>query len=302
MPNFTSPDNIQYPVGTDQVAPLAQVFENLATTTQTAVTSVRNSVNNLDNKLDNTEIGDLADVNVSFPTYGQVVSYNPAGNNFINNADVSAIMAFADATARDAAILAPQEGNLVYMKDTADVLAWNGLSWEPVSGGGGFTARTVITATNTSWPVPSLANPIVKVTAVGGGGGGGGIYSNTNPGAGGTTTFNAGGAGTVTAVGGVAGSQIRTGIGGIAGATGRSGLTAGNQGIGATYYNESTLNYIAATTGGGGEIRVAYLNMTGISTVNVTIGSGGSGGAGGGGFASGGAGGRGEVIFEYVAV
>ena len=42
----------------------------------------------------------------------------------------------------------------------------------------------------------------------------------------------------------------------------------------------------------GGKITVTYLNLTGISTLNVTIGAGGTGGS---------AGGRGEVIVEYVA-
>jgi hypothetical protein len=51
-------------------------------------------------------------------------------------------------------------------------------------------------------------------------------------------------------------------------------------------------------TGGGGRINVSYLNLSGISTVNVTIGAGGAGATSG--FAAGGNGGRGEVIVEYV--
>jgi hypothetical protein len=51
-------------------------------------------------------------------------------------------------------------------------------------------------------------------------------------------------------------------------------------------------------TGNGGVITVGYLNLTGISTVNVTIGAG---GAGGGNLGFGATGGRGEVILEYVA-
>lgn len=38
MPANTSPDNIQYPVSTDQVAPLNTVFENLANSVQSALT------------------------------------------------------------------------------------------------------------------------------------------------------------------------------------------------------------------------------------------------------------------------
>jgi hypothetical protein len=37
----------------------------------------------------------------------------------------------------------------------------------------GFNASTTITATDASWPVPTLANPVVKVTVVAGGGAGG---------------------------------------------------------------------------------------------------------------------------------
>jgi hypothetical protein len=216
-------------------------------------------------------------------------------NGFLMN---QVVAVFDDAAARDAAIPSPQQGNLVYLKSTDQVQRYTGTAWSPITGG--FTARSVITATDSSWPVPSLASPIVKVTAVGGGGGGGGIFSNTNPGAGGTTTFNAGGAGTVTAAGGVVGSQARGGAGSTNGATGTSGLTAGNQGIGGVSYNQDTLNYSAGTTGGGGKITIAYLDLSGVSTVNVTIGAGGTGGASVGN-ATGGAGGAGEVIVEYVA-
>jgi len=40
MPANTSPDNIQYPVPGDQVAPLNTVFQNLADSTQTALTAL----------------------------------------------------------------------------------------------------------------------------------------------------------------------------------------------------------------------------------------------------------------------
>lgn len=44
MPAYTTPDAIKYPVGTDAVAPLATVLTDMATTTQTAITDVRNDV------------------------------------------------------------------------------------------------------------------------------------------------------------------------------------------------------------------------------------------------------------------
>jgi hypothetical protein len=37
MPAFTTPDNIQYPIQTDPVVPLAGVFQSLAETTQAAI-------------------------------------------------------------------------------------------------------------------------------------------------------------------------------------------------------------------------------------------------------------------------
>jgi hypothetical protein len=73
MPNFTSPDNIQYPVGTDPVAPLANVFQDLATTTQTAVTAVNTRVTNVDNELNATKIlalDDVPDVDAPNPLAG----------------------------------------------------------------------------------------------------------------------------------------------------------------------------------------------------------------------------------------
>jgi hypothetical protein len=42
MPANTSPDNIQFPTAGDQIAPLNTVFQNLAQTTQTALTATRN--------------------------------------------------------------------------------------------------------------------------------------------------------------------------------------------------------------------------------------------------------------------
>ena len=147
---------------------------------------------------------------------------------------------------------------------------------------GGFNASTTITATDASWAVPTLASPIVKVTVIGAGGGGsGGVAAAGN---GGASTFDAGGAGTVTAAGGTGSPQ--TAIPAVReGYRNANGGHTGNMG-GSTNYG----------TGLGGVITVGYLDLTGVSTVNVTIGAGGTGSANGGGN-----GGRGEVIVEYVA-
>lgn len=46
MPAYTSPDNIQYPVSTDQVAPLETVFANLAESVQDALDNVNGQLAN----------------------------------------------------------------------------------------------------------------------------------------------------------------------------------------------------------------------------------------------------------------
>jgi hypothetical protein len=167
-------------------------------------------------------------------------------------------------------------------EDVAEAIA-DGLS------AASFSASTTITATNASWPVPALANPIVRVTVIGGGGAGGVQGAAGNDG--GTTTFNAGGAGIVTAAGGLGGGFSTTFKG-----DGTAGLASGNggqQGLGSS--DGAGRNHKAS--GNGGAIAVAYLNLTGIGTVSVTIGAGGAAA----GSDSGAAGGRGEVIVEYVA-
>jgi hypothetical protein len=202
---------------------------------------------------------------------------------------------------------------------TGQILEWNGTAWvngqvdeagianaavtraKLATNLAAFTASQTITATNASWPVPSLGNnTIVKVTAVGGGGGGGGGGAGSAVGAdGGTTTFNAGGAGSVSATGGIGGTQGTSDFD-RNGSQGRAGLTAGNVGTAGNRNEISPGRSNCGSNGTGGEVRVAYLNLSGVSTVNVTIGGGGAGGAGGG-IAAGGSGNRGEVIVEYVA-
>jgi hypothetical protein len=196
-----------------------------------------------------------------------------------------AVMVFDDAAARTAAIPSPIEGMVTYLKDTDALEVFDGSAYAAIAAG--FNDSEKITATNATWPVPTLGSPFVKVTVIGGGGGGGGDTAVGT--AGGTTTFNAGGAGTVTAAGGARGTQ---GSGAQAGSAGTLGFASHNAGLGGSFSN------VNGSTGGGGAITVEYLDLTGISTVNVTIGAGGAGGASTG---PGGAGGRGEVIVEYVA-
>lgn len=159
---------------------------------------------------------------------------------------------------------------------------------------GGFDAAVTIIASDAAWPVPTLGNPVVKVTVVGGGGGGGSGYQN-NGGNGGTTTFNAGAGKTFSASGGSLGSH---GWQNSNGAVGTAGFVSGNSGQGGTHRG-GDFSY-TGVQGNSGVISVNYVDLTEVSTVAITIGAGGSGGSGSH-STSGGAGGRGEVIVEYKA-
>jgi len=198
-----------------------------------------------------------------------------------------AVMVFADSAARTAALASPSEGMVTYLADT-DSLELYTTVWGPVRSG--FTASVTITASDATWTVPSLGSPVVKVTVIGGGGGGGNP-NNATGGTGGTTTFNAAGAGTATATGGVGGLN---GVGDLTGTAGSPGNASANFGMGGSWGNG-----VSSPEGLGGGINVSYRDLTGITSVNVTIGAGGTGATGGD--AAGGAGGRGEVIVEYVA-
>jgi len=217
----------------------------------------------------------------------------PAGRVLFGFNTTTGLVEYYDPVAEDWEPVAPPIDELNDIGDVdittpadGEVLIYNNGDW--VNGAGpGFTAQSTITATNASWPVPALQSPIVKVTVIGGGGGGANGDSGTanNGGTGGTTTFNAGGAGTVSAAGGQGGkAQAQT-----PGRPGTAGFASGNGGQSGP--NGGT----NVSAGNGGFVSVSYLNLTGISTVDVTVGGGGTGPV------NGGDGGRGEVIVEYVA-
>ena len=65
------------------------------------------------------------------------------------------IAVFADATARDAAITSPQEGQHCFLKDTNSFMFYNGSSWEasPVGDITGVTAGTALSGGGTSGSV-----------------------------------------------------------------------------------------------------------------------------------------------------
>ena len=202
-----------------------------------------------------------------------------------------AVMRFADSSARTSALGGSvAEGMVSYLQDTDAVEVYDGSAWVGV--GGGFTASTAITATDASWTVPTLADPVVRVTVVGGGGGGG------------RNVFTAGSAGVSSSFASSAGTATATGgAGGIAGSNttqqsqsskrfmSYNGGQGGQGGSGGLWY--------AAPNAEGGEIVVAYFDLTGVSTASVTVGAGGSPnytGSGGGQ-----EGGDGVVIVEYRA-
>ena len=61
------------------------------------------------------------------------------------------IWVFDDAAARDAAVTSPQEGNACYLKDTDEVLTYDGSVWVAVGGGGGGgKVLQVVQATTTT--------------------------------------------------------------------------------------------------------------------------------------------------------
>jgi len=153
-----------------------------------------------------------------------------------------------------------------------------------------FDSVTTITATDASWAVPTLLSPVVKVTVVGGGGEGGPYKATGTGSAGSSTVFGSGETWAVTATGG------NGGTGGYnddnePGQPGQDGLRSANAGAGGS---DTAGAMGAGQMGNGGQVVIGYVDLDGVSTVNVQIGAGGSGGGGGDG-------GDGIVIVEYKA-
>lgn len=59
------------------------------------------------------------------------------------------IWVFANAAARSAAVISPQEGNFSYLKDTNSTQYYDGSSWVDIGGGGGGKVLQVISAAST---------------------------------------------------------------------------------------------------------------------------------------------------------
>ena len=236
-------------------------------------------------------IDTLSDTNISSPLDGQALVYDSGTEAWINETPATTLNAL-----EDTAISSPTEG---------DVLSYNGTSWQnsalSVPESPGFTASQTITSTNNSWPIPSLGHPIAKVTVVGAGGGGGAGAGNSNTGntgsTGGSTTVVAG-VTTVSSSGGPGGTA--TGTSARSGFNGVAGLSAGNGGGGGSASTSGVTAVQNSSNGSGGAVSIAYVDLTGLSTLDISVGGGGAGGTTSNG-APGGNGGRGEVIIEYVA-
>jgi hypothetical protein len=60
------------------------------------------------------------------------------------------VWVFANATARDAAVTSPQEGNMCYLKDTDAVQYYSGSAWVAVGGASAYTGAKVILTSSQS--------------------------------------------------------------------------------------------------------------------------------------------------------
>jgi hypothetical protein len=241
-----------------------------------------------------------------------------------------AVLKFADAAARDTALgtavgggNALREGMVAYLDDTNEVLAYDGTAWgslglplgtatptdgqilafgtatstwNPTDPSGGFDSSVTFTTSNASWSVPASADGVFKVTCVGGGGGGG--ARDRGPGStGGTSSFVATGGINVSASGGAGGPGGRQDLNHYF--NNQDGFISENGGYYGIDWSGDNPSPQLGAKGAGGFVVVEYVNLTGVSTANVTVGAGGSGASGGN--ADGGNGGRGEVIVEYRA-
>lgn len=165
----------------------------------------------------------------------------------------------------------------------------------------GASQSVTLIATDATYTIPVEARkPGVKVTVIGGGGGGGGGTRSLTPapgngGTGGTTTFEPTGMSPISAAGG--GGGLRA-VPSSTAPAGTAGLASGNQGIGGNALGGGS-DIGTGTTGGGGRVVVEYVDLTGVTTAEVTIGAGGAGGAAGSQGTAGSAGGRGEIILEF---
>lgn len=232
-----------------------------------------------------------------------------------------AIAVFLDATSRDAAITAPVEGQFAYLTASDELVKYDGAAWVagtaslPITtegdlvigdssgeaarigigaadtiltsngttatwaaaGGGGFNTISEVTASNATYDTSGITG-YARITLIAGGAGG--SSRNLSGGNGGNTSINIGGT-TTTVIGGR----------GFAATDNATPLASANGGYGQAGNSDSSQN------GYGGEMKIIYADLTGVSSVNITIGAGGTGGDSGAGHE----GSSGMTILEYSA-
>jgi len=199
-----------------------------------------------------------------------------------------AVMVFANATARDAAVTSPEDGMVCYLEDTKflqvyEDAAWNNLinsSGVPASGTQKqivtFTASGTFTKASYSWATNA------KITVVGGGGAGGGSEdvgvsgesAGSGGGAGGTavvevTTASLAASETVTI--GAGGTGVAAANGGNGGTTSFGTIAVATGGTGGIYGQETAGENWAEEGGVGGIGTTGTLLMQGSSGQNAVI-------------------------------
>jgi hypothetical protein len=151
-------------------------------------------------------------------------------------------------------------------------------AWADAGGGGGINSIVEIIATDSAYDVSAILG-FVRFTLVGGGGGGA-YRNNPDGGAGGTTSI-------------VSGGVTTSASGGLGGMSDQTGRAAQNAFVSYNSGQASVSTYGEGHAGLGGEIKTVYYNLSDVSTIDVTVGAGGSP-AGRNGF-------RGVIVMEYSA-
>jgi hypothetical protein len=82
------------------------------------------------------------------------------------------VWTFASATARDAAVTSPQEGNVCYLKDTDAVMTYSGSAWVAVGGAGMTLITPAVTLSGASTTISSISQNYKTLVAF--------IYGMTN--------------------------------------------------------------------------------------------------------------------------
>jgi len=256
-------------------------------------------------------------------TYKVFANGNPLQASEINlNLMQQAIAVFTDATAREAAIAVPVNGQFAYLTGTSNLTKYTGAAWVDALSGSPITTEGDLLVGDAAGSPERLAiganDQIFAVVAgvptwVDAGGGGLNTITEVTATNSSFDTSAISGFARITLVGAGAGGSFQNQSGSSGGfsritisgavttAVGGDGFVAvnnvnpfvsGNGGYGRAASSDSSQN------GYGGAIKTIYADLTGISSVNIVIGAGGAGGTGGG--TAGYDGSSGLAILEYA--